>query len=97
MMLRRSDAPVEPTCRADPDAMFPGPSNPGAVAAAKRVCGTCPLRLPCLAYALDHREEFGVWGGTSVKERHRLRKRHPQVTDWRRLLAEVDTSSQLAA
>lgn len=42
---------------------------------AKAVCATCPVAGPCLAYALtlptisDH----GVWGGTTARERRRIR------------------------
>lgn len=43
------------------------------VAAAKRVCQTCPVMEACLADALQH-EEFGVWGGLSERERRRLRR-----------------------
>jgi WhiB family redox-sensing transcriptional regulator len=32
------------------------------VEAARAVCATCPVKRPCLAYALDTRS-CGVWGG----------------------------------
>jgi WhiB family redox-sensing transcriptional regulator len=35
----------------------------GDIAAAKRICGECPLAEPCLAGALERREPWGVWGG----------------------------------
>jgi WhiB family redox-sensing transcriptional regulator len=28
----------------------------------------------CLSYALESREEYGIWGGTSERERRRLRR-----------------------
>lgn len=37
-------------------------------AAAKRICFTCPVRLPCREHALAHREG-GVWGGMTELER----------------------------
>jgi WhiB family redox-sensing transcriptional regulator len=40
--------------------------------AALAVCGGCPARAECLAYALDS-EEFGVWGGTTPGQRDALR------------------------
>jgi len=30
---------------------------------AKSLCGTCPLRVECLAGALEREEPWGVWGG----------------------------------
>ena len=44
-------------------------------AAAREVCAGCPVRETCLDYALRADEEFGVWGGMSVKEREAERKR----------------------
>lgn len=39
---------------------------------AKAICAQCPVIKDCLTWALDAREPFGVWGGTSAKERARL-------------------------
>lgn len=44
-----------------------------AVDRAKQICATCPVQEPCLGYALEHRIEHGVWGGTSARERKRMR------------------------
>lgn len=41
---------------------------------AKRLCGTCPAKNDCLKHAIEQREEWGVWGGLSAKERARLMK-----------------------
>jgi len=38
------------------------------------VCCACPVREPCLEFALDTQEALGVWGGTTPKERRRLLK-----------------------
>lgn len=35
----------------------------GDIAAAKQICGGCPLAEPCLQGALERREPWGVWGG----------------------------------
>lgn len=40
-------------------------------AAAKAVCGGCPVADECLAYALANQEPVGVWGGLTVEERQR--------------------------
>lgn len=41
---------------------------------AKRVCRSCPLINECFAYAMES-HEWGIWGGTSEKERAHLRRR----------------------
>ncbi len=42
--------------------------------AAKAVCGRCPVRDACLQFALETKQEDGVWGGTDEDERRRLRR-----------------------
>ena len=75
---------LEGSCRtADPDALF---VQGAAQNRAKAVCLACPVRTECLADALDHRIEFGVWGGMTERERRALLKRRPNVRSWRRLL-----------
>ena len=37
-------------------------------------CSDCPVRLPCVEYALEHKLSDGVWGGTSPAERDNLRR-----------------------
>jgi WhiB family transcriptional regulator, redox-sensing transcriptional regulator len=62
-------------CRsADPDLFFPvSAGSAGAeLATAKAVCASCAIRQRCLEYALDTRQEHGVWGGTSEDERRAL-------------------------
>lgn len=41
---------------------------------AKAVCATCPVTAECLDYALRNKEKFGVWGGTSERERRKMRR-----------------------
>jgi WhiB family redox-sensing transcriptional regulator len=36
---------------------------------ARELCGICPVRQQCLQYALTQREEYGMWGGLTPKER----------------------------
>lgn len=58
-------------CRGvDPDIFYP--ANEDEAEAAKSVCAACPVRQPCLEYALTSRERDGVWGGATEKERRRL-------------------------
>ena len=39
---------------------------------AKEICGSCPVRKPCLDYALEIREPHGIWGGLNELERKAL-------------------------
>jgi WhiB family redox-sensing transcriptional regulator len=57
----------------DPEAFFP--EKGGSPRLAKAVCRRCPVRAECLAFALEHDERFGIWGGLSERERRRLRAR----------------------
>jgi WhiB family transcriptional regulator, redox-sensing transcriptional regulator len=56
-----------------PEVFFP---NDGAgVEVARRFCLQCPVRGPCLQHALENGIKHGVWGGTSERERERIRRR----------------------
>ena len=37
--------------------------SPADVEFAKALCGACPVRIGCLAGALNRAEPWGVWGG----------------------------------
>jgi WhiB family redox-sensing transcriptional regulator len=56
----------------DPEIFFP--ERGGSSKAARSVCGQCKVREQCLEYALNNKEQFGIWGGTSERERRRLRR-----------------------
>ncbi|MFC9847757.1 WhiB family transcriptional regulator [Streptomyces sp. NPDC060223] len=58
-------------CRVEPDAMFPG-STVLEIEHAKSYCRACPVIEACAQWALDTREEYGVWGGLSETERRSL-------------------------
>ncbi|HLT70084.1 MAG TPA: WhiB family transcriptional regulator [Acidimicrobiales bacterium] len=67
---------------ASTETFFPQQGENDKVEAAKRVCSGCPVRVECLSYALEHRIVFGVWGGTSEKQRKILRSgRHARPED----------------
>jgi WhiB family redox-sensing transcriptional regulator len=55
----------------DPEAFFP--DKGGSIALAKRTCFACEVRAECLAWALEHDEMHGVWGGLSYPQRLKLK------------------------
>ncbi len=70
---------AEAKCRGvDPSEFFP--SDGTGVDRAQRVCTGCSVRQECLEYALEHRIEHGVWGGTSERERRRILRARRQLT-----------------
>jgi WhiB family redox-sensing transcriptional regulator len=73
----RFDWRLSAACRdLDPDLFFPiGTAGPAVtqVAEAKEVCLTCPVRSSCLDWALRHYQDYGIWGGTTERERQALR------------------------
>lgn len=67
-------------CAADPpDALF---VQGAAQRQARLRCIGCPVRLECLAEALQWHSDFGVWGGLTERERRALRRSYPHVEDW---------------
>lgn len=59
--------------REDPELFFP--ISDGAAhlaAAAKVICQACSVRVSCLAFAVETRQD-GIWGGTTSDERHAMR------------------------
>jgi WhiB family redox-sensing transcriptional regulator len=42
---------------------------------ARRVCAACPVRQPCLDYAITNRIVHGIWGGLTERERRALQSR----------------------
>ena len=46
-----------------------------SVEAAIAVCQSCVVRLPCLSFALERDEPYGVWGGLTYQDRKAERRR----------------------
>src|SRR5256885_14292200 len=56
------DVGMEVPCRRfDPDLWFA--DSPAELELAKSLCGDCPVRIECLAGAVERAEPWGVWGG----------------------------------
>lgn len=81
----KTHAPHDPNWRAsaacsevDADLFFPIGANNAAreqAAAAKRVCSGCLVQDTCLQWALENRQDAGVWGGLTEEERYALHRR----------------------
>lgn len=78
-------AGMDPTVFYGPEIVGRGNSPAGrrwAEDIALRVCQSCDVTSECLAQALDHDEEHGVWGATTPQDRdalRRLRRRRGEV------------------
>jgi WhiB family redox-sensing transcriptional regulator len=84
----------------DPELWFP--EKGGSTRQAKAVCARCTVCPECLAYALANDDRFGVWGGTSERDRRRMtraaRARRPdRRTGVVRQLATRLTDPEIAA
>ena len=53
---------------------FPGRGQ--SAEPARRICASCPVRQPCLEFALRHGITHGIWGGLAERDRRALRTRH---------------------
>jgi WhiB family redox-sensing transcriptional regulator len=76
--LRDAVLAGSPSCVCDPE-LFTGPAGiepddelhearAARVEVARQVCAACPVRQPCLAYALRIRPAAGVWAGCIPEE-----------------------------
>jgi transcription factor WhiB len=75
------------------------PLAPTAIEAARALCFSCPVAEACLSWALGERhsqadgfvatgEEFGIWGGTTGRQRAKLQKRRKLGESVRELVSE---------
>lgn len=78
----------------DPDSFFVQGTEQHEI---KVACRMCPVRTECLADALDNRIDFGVWGGMTERERRRLLRNHPEVSDWSALLRAAQDAQHAEA
>lgn len=60
------------------DLFFPGGDRGQTLMmtnAAKKVCRGCAVRIDCLLYATETKQQYGVWGAMTESERVRLRRK----------------------
>ena len=63
----------------EPDALF---VQGAAQRQVRTRCFSCPVRLECLADALQSEANYGVWGGLTERERRAMLRYYEDVTDW---------------
>jgi WhiB family redox-sensing transcriptional regulator len=62
----------------DPELFFPiGNTGPALdqIEEAKLICHRCEVVETCLSWAIEFRQDAGVWGGLSADERRALKRR----------------------
>mgnify|MGYP002735939785 FL=1 len=84
-MAEVSEWTLQAKCRGMADALFPEGKDQKR---ARSVCFSCPVRLQCLAEALDNRIEWGVWGGMTERERRHLLRTRPDIKSWYEVFVE---------
>ena len=85
-------------CRGtDLEVFFPGRGE--SAGPARQVCAACPVRQPCLDYAITNRITHGVWGGLTERERRALRSGLVRATrqDRDRAILAADAAGYTAA
>lgn len=53
-------------------------SNPQKMEALA-VCARCPVREDCLEWAIEQREDYGIWGGLDEVERRKMRRQRERA------------------
>lgn len=46
---------------------------------AKTICQQCPVQEPCLEFAMETNQKYGIWGGLTDKERASLKRRRARA------------------
>lgn len=73
------------SCRDENPSLFFAPDNENPhqrrlrETAAKAICARCPVRVACRTYALRTGELYGIWGGTTERERSSAHSRAPRA------------------
>jgi WhiB family redox-sensing transcriptional regulator len=66
-------------CRGtDVDVFFPTEDDKAGIDFARRICGTCAVKTPCLQEAMDSGSQ-GIWAGTTDRQRNGMRDRARRV------------------
>jgi WhiB family redox-sensing transcriptional regulator len=46
---------------------------------AKSICKQCPVLDPCLEFAMETNQKYGIWGALTPKERASLKRRRARA------------------
>lgn len=69
----------------DPSFFFPEseqhPLRTAFTAAAKAMCGRCPVLISCREHGLTANEPYGIWGGLTAQERRAVLRVRQLTTD----------------
>lgn len=89
--LPKLDNPACHTPDLDPDLFFPESAEEYVQTreAIRKICGGCPARVECLAYAIDNNETYGIWGGMNNVERSRITHRVPSSSQAKEILYQI--------
>lgn len=76
----------EAACRNHDNVLFFGPDQgeselekQARESRAKSVCQRCPVTQPCLEFAMETNQKYGIWGGLTDKERASLKRRRARA------------------
>jgi WhiB family redox-sensing transcriptional regulator len=72
-MVHRPAWMMQAACQGEPLGTF-FIERGGSMERAREVCAGCPVRGECLDHAMADEELDGWWGGTSGRERRRIRR-----------------------
>jgi WhiB family redox-sensing transcriptional regulator len=73
---RNKTLPAVPCHVDDPDLWFA--ESPVDLERAKALCADCPIRIECLAAALERQEPWGVWGGEILERGSIVARKRPR-------------------
>jgi WhiB family redox-sensing transcriptional regulator len=57
---------------------------------ARSICNSCPIKEQCLEYAIERKERWGMWGGSTPIERRRVERRERRERLKQRRANELD-------
>lgn len=84
--LEQPEWQEDASCRQYDNTVFFGPDHgeselekQAREARAKAICQTCPVLEPCLEFAMETNQKYGIWGGLTDKERASLKRRRARA------------------
>lgn len=82
----------EALCTGNEELFFPGRGEDTAIA--RQLCLVCPSRIPCLAFAMENNEKWGIWGGFSEHERRWVKSEVRKGRDLGDAITDQDEKSK---